>query len=77
MLSLHDSHVFFIPPMRTNRSTPGFSMEVIGDKIFVVRIRPGTDAATKLHVGDQVLAFNNYKINAKNFEDMVYLLQIL
>ena len=77
MLSLHDSHVFFIPPMRTNRSTPGFSMEAIGDKIFVVRVRPGTDAASKLHVGDQILAFNNYKINTKNFEDMVYLLQIL
>jgi C-terminal processing protease CtpA/Prc len=77
MLNLHDSHVFFIPPMRTNRSTPGFAMQVIGEKVFVTRVRPGSDAATKLHVGDQVLAFNNYKITSNNFEDMYYLLQVL
>ena len=77
MLSLHDSHVFFVPPARTNRSTTGFNMQVIGDKIFVTRIRPKTDAAAKLHIGDQILAFNNFKVNPQNFHDIYYLLEIL
>lgn len=77
MLGLHDSHVFFLPPARTNRTTTGFVLQVIGTNIFVTRVRPGTDAAAKLHVGDQVLAFNNYKVNAKNFQDIFYLLDVL
>jgi len=77
VLNLHDSHTFFMPPSRTNRSTPGFSMQIIGDKCFVTRIRPGTDAAKKLHVGDQVLALNGFKIAPDSFHDMTYFLQVL
>jgi C-terminal processing protease CtpA/Prc len=77
VLNLHDSHTFFMPPARTNRSTPGFFMQMIGDKCFVTRIRPGTDAASKLHVGDQVLALNGFKIAIDTFHDMTYFLQVL
>ncbi|HXR37547.1 MAG TPA: S41 family peptidase [Terracidiphilus sp.] len=77
VLNLHDSHTFFMPPTRTNRSTPGFSMQIIGDKCFVTRIRPGTDAAAKLHVGDQVLALNGFKIAPENFHDLEYFIQVL
>lgn len=76
-LGLHDSHTFFLPPTRTNRSTPGFFMQVVGDKCYVTRIRPGTDAATRLHVGDQVLALNGFQLTAANFHDMEYFLQTL
>ena len=77
MLNLHDSHTFFMPPRRTNRSTPGFFMQIVGDKCLVTRIRPGTDAANKLHVGDQVLALNGFKITPENFHDIQYFLQTL
>ncbi|WP_263383460.1 S41 family peptidase [Granulicella arctica] len=77
LLNLHDSHTFFSPPLRANRSTPGFSLEIIGEKCFVTRIRPGTDAATKLHVGDQVLALNNFKVTPSDFHDMEYFIQVL
>lgn len=76
-LNLHDSHTFFMPPGRTNRSTPGFFMQMIGDKCFVTRIRPGTDAAGKMHVGDQVLALNGFKIAPENFRDLEYFIQVL
>jgi len=77
VLSLHDSHAFFMPPERTNHSTSGFLMQIIGDKCFVTHIRPGTDAANKLHVGDQVLALNGFKITPENFHDMEYFIQVL
>jgi C-terminal processing protease CtpA/Prc len=77
LLNLRDSHTFFMPPTRTNRSTPGFFMQMIGDKCFVTRIRPKTDAAAKLHIGDQVLALNGFKITLENFHDLEYLIQVL
>ncbi|MGC2501349.1 MAG: S41 family peptidase [Silvibacterium sp.] len=77
LAALHDSHTFFMPPMRANRSTPGFNMEMVGDKCFVTRIRPGTDAATKLHVGDQVLAFDGFAVRRAELSDMRYFLEIL
>jgi C-terminal processing protease CtpA/Prc len=75
MLSFHDSHLFFMPPMRTNPSTFGYAAEVIGDKCIVIRTRPGTDAATKLHVGDEILALNGIKLAPENFHDIEYLIQ--
>ncbi len=77
MLNLHDSHTFFMPPTRTNRSTPGFFMQLIGDKCLITRIRPGTDASAKLHVGDQVLALDGFKITPEDFHDVVYFIQVL
>lgn len=77
ILTLNDSHTFFMPPARTNPSTPGFFMQMIGDKCFITRIRPDTDAAGKLHVGDQVLALNGFKIDPNSFEKMQYFIQVL
>jgi C-terminal processing protease CtpA/Prc len=77
LLQLHDSHTFFQPPMRSNHSTLGYEMEMVGDKCFVTHIRPGTDAATKLHVGDQVLALNRFNIKRADFWDERYFFQIL
>ncbi|HMH13281.1 MAG TPA: S41 family peptidase [Edaphobacter sp.] len=74
---LHDSHTFLLPPARSNRSTMGLHMEMVGDKCFVTRIRPGTDAATKLHVGDQVLALNGYNVNHEDFRNLQYFLAVL
>ncbi len=74
---LHDSHTFLLPPARSNRSTIGFRMEMVGDKCFVTRIRPGTDAATKLHVGDEILALNGYNVNREDFRSLEYFLSAL
>ena len=76
-LSLHDSHVFFQPPVRSNRSTLGFGMEIIGDKCYITRVRPGTDAAQKLHVGDQVMALHGFKITPADFQNVEYFVQTL
>jgi len=77
LLQLHDSHTFFQPPVRTNHSTFGYEMEMVGDKCFITHIRPGTDAATKLHVGDQVLALNRFVMKRADFTNMRYFFQTL
>jgi len=77
LLQLHDSHTYFQPPVRTNHSTLGYEMEMVGDKCFITHIRPATDAATKLHVGDQVLALNRFTMKRADFIDMRYFFQTL
>ena len=63
--------------MRANRSTMGFSVEMIGDHAFITRVRPGSDAAAKLHVGDELLAMNGFKVRRVDFETMNYFFRIL
>src|SRR5215831_9628940 len=56
---LDDSHTFFLPPSRPVRIDFGYQLQMIGDKCFVVRVRPHSDAEAKgLKPGDQVLALN-------------------
>jgi C-terminal processing protease CtpA/Prc len=77
LLNLHDSHTFFMPPPHVNRSVREFHTEMVGDACFVTRIRPNSDAAAKLLVGDQVLARNGLKIQRADFETLQYFFQII
>jgi len=57
LLELNDSHAFFIPPPRPERVEYGWYMQMIGNKCYVVAVKPGTAAeATGLKVGDEVLS---------------------
>jgi hypothetical protein len=77
LTGLHDSHTFFMPPPRTNPSTIGFHAEMVGEKCLITRIRLGTDAASRLHVGDQVLALDGFNVRRADFSNMLYFLQVL
>lgn len=69
---LKDSHTFFDPPMRPYRLDTGFRMQLFGDIAFISRVRPGTDAESKVHPGDQILAYNTYSVNRVDFRDLSY-----
>lgn len=69
---LKDSHTFFDPPMRPYRLDTGFRMQLFGDNAFISRVRPGTDAESKVHPGDQILAYNTYSVNRVDFHDLSY-----
>jgi C-terminal processing protease CtpA/Prc len=71
---LHDSHTHFVPPSRSYRFDYGFRFQLIGDQAYVTEIRPGSDAAAKLHPGDQILHLGTYDINRKDFPDLSYYL---
>lgn len=75
--TLHDSHTFLIPPSRVSRMDRGFQMVTYGDDCFITRVRPGSDAAKKLHIGDKVLSINGYKTNRRSYEALQYLFHII
>jgi len=70
--TLHDSHAFFIPPARQNRYESGFRMQMVGRKCLITQIRPDSDAAAKLHLGEWVQKFNGFEVTHEDFHDMQY-----
>ena len=73
----HDSHLYFQPPSRRSRFDPGYRMAVIGDKCLVLHVRPGSDAAAKLHPGDRILKFNGFEVNRGDLKDIEYYFHVL
>jgi carboxyl-terminal processing protease len=74
---LDDSHTYFIPPARTSRFDSGYRSAVVGDNCFITHIRPNTEAAEKLKVGDRVIALDGFKMNRADFHDANYFFEIL
>jgi carboxyl-terminal processing protease len=73
LLDLDDSHTVFIPPRRPERINYGWQMQMIGDKCFVVAVKPGSDAAKQgLKEGDQVISLMGFKPSRKEFWKMRY-----
>ena len=59
VMGLNDSHTFFVPPGQTVRSDYGWQLQAIGNKCYVVGVKPGSDAEAKgLKNGDEVVAVN-------------------
>lgn len=54
--SLNDSHTFFLPPSHALRYDYGWQAQMIGDRCFVLRVRPGSDAEKKgVKAGDELM----------------------
>jgi C-terminal processing protease CtpA/Prc len=69
---LKDSHTYFAPPPLSDRADYGYKMEIIGDRCFIAQLRPGSDAAAKLHIGDEVLKLNGYSVNREDLWQLWY-----
>jgi C-terminal processing protease CtpA/Prc len=69
---LNDSHTFFTPPARPYRMDYGYRLQMYGNDCYVTRVRPGTDAETKVHPGDQVLGYNKFNVTREVFWKMTY-----
>lgn len=74
---LHDSHTYFDPPERMQKYEYGFRYAIVGNDCFITRVRPGTDAESKLHVGDQILLWNGFNVNREDFHDLRYYFNVL
>ena len=76
--SLNDSHTYFIPPRRPYVVDHGWTVQMIGDKCFVTRVRPGGDA--DIHgakPGDRLLAINGYWIGRDNLWKIEFAFNVL
>jgi C-terminal processing protease CtpA/Prc len=69
---LNDSHTFFVPPRRAEHHESGFRYALVGDKAFVTQVRPNTDAASKIHIGDQIVAIGYHGLNRSSFDMLEY-----
>src|SRR6185437_11810998 len=74
---LNDSHTFFDPPPRSYDVHYGYRMRIEGDRAFVVAVRPGSDAAAKLHPGDEIVKLEGYTVNRKDAWQLEYFLNAL
>jgi C-terminal processing protease CtpA/Prc len=74
---LKDSHTVFLPPRLTGREDYGYVMQIIGDRCYITQLRPGSDAATKLHPGDELLGLNGYTVNREDSSQLWYALNQL
>jgi carboxyl-terminal processing protease len=76
--SFNDTHTFFLPPSRPYVLAYGFHMRMIGNRCYVMRVRPGTDAEKKgVKPGDEVLSVNGYAPTRQNFWQMQYVFNTL
>ena len=74
LLDFDDSHLFFSPPGKVNKTDYGFDFRMFGDKCFVVHIDRKSDAEkVGLHVGDQLLAIGGYEITRSTLWKLQYL----
>jgi C-terminal processing protease CtpA/Prc len=74
---LHDSHTFFVPPSINFLFDYGFRLQMVGDHCFVTEVRPGSDAASKIHPGDEILKLGAFSVNRKDYSDIEYYLNSL
>jgi C-terminal processing protease CtpA/Prc len=73
LLDLNDSHTIFIPPQRPERIEYGWNMQMIGEKCYVVAVKPGSDAERQgLKIGDEVNSVEGFRPTRKEMWKMDY-----
>ena len=78
LVDFNDSHTFFLPPGRVNRTEYGWQMQAFGDKVFVNAIKPGSDAEKKgLKTGDQILLVGGFEPTRRELWKLIYMFYTL
>jgi C-terminal processing protease CtpA/Prc len=76
--ALDDSHVYFIPPQQTVQSDYGYQLKMIGDRCYVIAVKPGSNAeSVGLKVGDRLQQIGVVVPTRENFEKLHYLFYVL
>ena len=73
LLDLNDSHTFFLPPAKNVRVEYGWTIQMIGDRCFVIAVKPKSDAEAKgLKPGDEILSIDGFRPNRKEMWKVNY-----
>jgi carboxyl-terminal processing protease len=74
---LKDSHTYFTPPSRPYQIDYGYRIAMVGGHAFITRVRPETDAVSKVKPGDQVLGINGFQVTRESLASMQYSFNVL
>ena len=75
---LHDSHTFFLPPEHAYRIDYGMQYQIIGNRCFVTRVRPGSSPESKgVKPGDEILEINGYTVDRDDLWKIQYVFNAL
>lgn len=78
LVDLDDSHTYFVPPTRPYTLEYGWKMQMIGEKCYVVAVKPGSDAEAKgLKEGDEIYTIDGIGPIRQNLWKILYLYQAL
>lgn len=78
LLDLNDSHTSFDPPTLGVRAEYGWEVQMIGDRPYVVAVKPRSDAEKQgLKPGDLVLSVDNFRPTRKELWKMLYYYNVL
>jgi C-terminal processing protease CtpA/Prc len=73
VVDFNDSHLRFYPPARDIDCEYGWRMQAIGEKIFVIAVKPGSDAEKQgLKPGDEIVAVEGFKPSRNELWKMDY-----
>ncbi len=73
LIELEDSHTFFLPPGRSVTVEYGWQMQIVGEKCYVVAVKPGSDAEAKgLREGDEIYSMDGFAPIRANFWKLQY-----
>ena len=73
MVDLNDSHTVFYPPARAAKFEYGWRMKMIGNKAYIIAVKPKSDADKQgLKVGDEVVAVEGFRPNRKEMWKVNY-----
>ncbi len=76
LMVFDDSHTFFIAPAPEKRLEQGWSVQMMGDKCYVVAVKPGSDADAKgLKPGDEIISLADNQPTRKNLWMLMYFLR--
>ena len=76
--TLDDSHTFLLPPQHAYHHDYGFQYEMIGERCFVTRVRPKSDAEAKgAKPGDEIITINGYRVVRSDYWKIQYMFSVL
>jgi C-terminal processing protease CtpA/Prc len=59
LVDFNDSHLFFVPPGKANKTKYGFEIQMFGDKCFISKVHEKSDAFKKgIRIGDQLVSID-------------------
>src|SRR5262245_35990830 len=78
LLDLDDSHTYFIPPSRPFTVEYGWHMQIIGEKCYIVAVKPGSDADLKgIKEGDEIYSIDGFAPTREQLWKILYTYQAL